>query len=102
MCLSVTTLTAVSLISTLELSYEQLYHSILFIFNSWILIKMLRSEVIASFATPQAPPIEVRSQSRYVMLEYGTGKPILKIVLIRARSYFIEASVSSIGRLLLV
>ena len=52
---SVTTLAAVSLISTLELNYEQLYHGILFIFNSWILIKMLRSEVMASFATPQAP-----------------------------------------------
>ena len=51
-CVSVTTLTAVSLISTLELNYEQLYHSILFIFNSGILIKMLRLEVLASFATP--------------------------------------------------
>ena len=45
------------LISTLELNYEQLYHGILFSFNSWILIKMLRSEVMASFATPQAPVI---------------------------------------------
>ena len=54
---SVTTLAAVSLISTLELNYEQLYHGILFIFNSWILIKMLRSKVMPSFAyrdTPQA------------------------------------------------
>ena len=49
-CVSVTTLAAVSLISTLELNYEQLYHGILFIFNTWILIKMLRSEVTTSFA----------------------------------------------------
>ena len=89
-CVSVTTLAAVSLISTLELSYEQLYHGILFIFNSWILIKMLRSEVMASFATPQAPSIEVTSQSHYVMLEYSTGKPILQVVLIRARSYLLQ------------
>ena len=74
LCVSVTTLTAVSLISTLKLNYEQLYHNILFIFNSWILIKMLCSEVMASFAAPQAPcrlersGIEVTSQSRYVML----------------------------------
>ena len=56
-CVCVTTLVAVSLISTLELNYEQLYHSIL---NSWILIKMLLSEVMASFAyrdTPQAPAV---------------------------------------------
>ena len=64
-CVSDTTLAAVSLISTLELNYKQLYYGILFIFNSWILIKMLRSEVMA---TPQAPTIEVTSQSRYVML----------------------------------
>ena len=53
-CVCVTTLVAVSFISTLELNYKQLYHSILFIFNSWILIKMLRSDVVASFVTPQA------------------------------------------------
>ena len=68
-CVSVTTLVAVSIISTLKLNYEQLYHGILFIFN---LIKMRRSEVMASFATPQAPTTEVTSQSRYVMLEYST------------------------------
>ena len=56
-CVRACTLAAVSLISTLELNYEQLYHGILFIFNSWILIKMLRSEVMASFATPQAPAV---------------------------------------------
>ena len=49
-CVSVTTLAAVSLISTLKLNYEQLYHGILFIFNSWIL---LRLEVMVLFATPQ-------------------------------------------------
>ena len=49
-CVCVTTLAAVSLISTLELNYEQLYHAILFILNSWILINMFRSEVMASFA----------------------------------------------------
>ena len=49
-CLSVTTLAAASFISTLEIRYEQLYYSILLIFNVWIFIKMLRSEVMASFA----------------------------------------------------
>ena len=59
-CVSVTTLAAVSFISTLELNYEQLYHGILFMFNSWIFIKILRSEVMASFAyhdTLQAPAV---------------------------------------------
>ena len=50
-CVSVTTLAAVLLISILEPNYEQLYHDIFFIFNSLILIKMLRSEVMVSFAT---------------------------------------------------
>ena len=49
-CLSVTTLAAALFISTLELKYEQLYYGILLIFNVWIFIKMLRSEVMASFA----------------------------------------------------
>ena len=63
-CVCVNTLAAVLLISTLELNYEQLYHGILFIFNSWILIKMLRSEVMASLAIPQALyRLEVTSQS---------------------------------------
>ena len=58
---------------------------------------MLHLEVMA---TPQAPTIEVMSQLRYVMLEYySTSKPILQIVFIRARSYFIKASVSFIDRL---
>ena len=45
-CVCVTTLAAVSFIATLELNYEQLYHGILFIFNSWILIKMLRYGIV--------------------------------------------------------
>ena len=49
-CLSVTTLAAASFISTLEIRYEQLYYGILLIFNVWIFIKMLRSEVMVSFA----------------------------------------------------
>ena len=49
-CVYVTTLAAASFIFTLELKCEQVYHGILFIFNWWILIKMLRSEVMASFA----------------------------------------------------
>ena len=49
-CLSVTTLAATSFISMLEIRYEQLYYGILLIFNVWIFIKMLRSEVMASFA----------------------------------------------------
>ena len=59
-CVSLTTLAAVSLISTLELNYEQLYHGSLFIFNLWILIKMLPSEVMVSLAncdTPQDPAV---------------------------------------------
>ena len=81
-CVSVATLAAELLISTLELNYKQLYHGILFIFNSWILIKMLRLEVMASFATPH-------KLWRYIRIA------------IEVTSHN-EASVSSIGRLLLV
>ena len=51
-CLSVCLLplAAASFISTFEIRYEQLYYSILLIFYVWIFIKMLRSEVMASFA----------------------------------------------------
>ena len=49
-CLSVTTLAAASFISTLEIRYKQLYYGNFLIFNVWIFIKMLRSEVMASFA----------------------------------------------------
>ena len=71
---SVTTLAVVSLISTLELNYEQLYHGIL---NSWILIKMFRSEVMASFATPQAP-------------QYGNYRGDVTIVLHNAGGHCME------------
>jgi len=49
-CLSVTALPVASFISTLKLRYEQLYYRILFIFDSWIFIKLIRSEVMALFA----------------------------------------------------
>jgi len=49
-CLSVTSLPVASFISTLKLRYEQLYYGILLIFDSWIFIKLLRSEVMALFA----------------------------------------------------
>ena len=49
-CLSVTTLAVASFVSTLEIRYEQLYYGIFLILNVWIFIKMLRSEVMASFA----------------------------------------------------
>ena len=42
-----TTLAAATFISTLEIRYEQLYYGILLIFNVWVFIKMLRSEVMA-------------------------------------------------------
>ena len=68
-CVSVTTLVAVSLISTLKLNYEQLYHGIL---NSWIL---LRSEVMVSFDTPQAPavytPTQWSARSTYMHVIYA-------------------------------
>lgn len=49
-CASVTTLKVASFISTLTLRYVQLYYGILLILNVWIFIKLLHTEVMASFA----------------------------------------------------
>ena len=53
-CLSVTTLPVALFISTLKLRNKQLYGGILLIINMWILIKQLRSEVMASLLTKTA------------------------------------------------
>ena len=47
-CLSVTTLAATSLVSTLKMRYVGVYLGLFLLFNSWIFGKTFRSKVMAN------------------------------------------------------